>query len=301
MPIDLATAAAFMTTHARLLDRRRFQMLVGDGPPAAALAALDAYRNEDGGYGWGLEPDFRSPESQPGGALHAFEVFEEVAPLTSPRAAELCDWLLTATLLDGGLPFALPVTDPAGCAPFWVDADSTDSSLHITSAVAGAAHRVARHDPAVAAHPWLGRATAYCLTAIDEISADLHAIELMFVLHFLDAIADDRPDAVALIARLGAAIPVGGSMHVGGGLEDEFLRPLDFALLPDRPVRTLFTEAAIAADLDRLAGLQEDDGGWSVDFTNFSPQAALEWRGYMTVRAVSTLGRNAPGVPPPSR
>lgn len=47
-----------------------------DAPPDGALAALSAYRNPDGGYGWGLEADLRARESQPGAALHAFEVFE---------------------------------------------------------------------------------------------------------------------------------------------------------------------------------------------------------------------------------
>ena len=73
----LSAATAFMATHARILDRRRFDVLVGDGAPEAVLAAVDGYRNPDGGYGWGLEPDLRSPESQPGGALHAFEAFVE--------------------------------------------------------------------------------------------------------------------------------------------------------------------------------------------------------------------------------
>ena len=35
-----------------------------------------------------------------------------------------------------------------------------------------------------------------------------------------------------------------------------------------------------------------DDGGWRVDFASYSPAAALEWRGYATVRAVSVLQRN---------
>ena len=91
--------------------------------PTEVLAALEGYRNSDGGYGWGLEPDLRSPESQPAGALHALEVFAEVGPVSSARAVAVCDWLTTATLDDGGLPFALPVTDPAGCAPFWANAD----------------------------------------------------------------------------------------------------------------------------------------------------------------------------------
>jgi hypothetical protein len=74
-----------------------------------------------------------------------------VAPATSPRAAELCDWLTATTLPDGGLPFGLPVADATATAPFWAEADPTASSLHMTAAVAAVAQRVARHDPAVAA------------------------------------------------------------------------------------------------------------------------------------------------------
>lgn len=293
MSIDLLAASRFMAAHARILDRRRFQLLEGSGAPDAVLAAADGYRNPDGGYGWGLEPDLRSTESQPGGALHAFEAFVEAAPLTSPHAVELCDWLASASRPDGGLPFALPVGDPAGTRSFWIEADPSASSLHITSAVTAMAHRVARHDAAVAGHSWLRRATDYCLRAIDTMSPTPHALEVHFVLTFLDAIVDEQPNAAALIERVGAAIPSSGSLHVGGGLEDEMLRPLDFAPEPGRPVRQLFADDVIAADLDRLVHLQADDGGWPVDFASASPIAALEWRGYTTVRAVSIIQRNS--------
>src|SRR5436309_3174930 len=122
MLIDIAAVSDFLAAHARLLDRQRFRHLIGDGDPNATLAALEAYRNTDGGFGAGLEPDLRSAESQPGPALHAFEVFTDIAPATSPRAVELCDWLSSVTLPDGGLPFALPVTRPAATAQFWTDA-----------------------------------------------------------------------------------------------------------------------------------------------------------------------------------
>ena len=46
------------------------------------------------------------------------------------------DWLDGVSLPDGGLPFALPIPDPAACAPFWVSADPGVSSLQITAAVA---------------------------------------------------------------------------------------------------------------------------------------------------------------------
>lgn len=282
-----------MATHARLLDRRRLDVVLHAASPEGALAALDAYRNPDGGYGWGLEADLRATESQPGAALHAFEVFEDILPATSPHAVELCDWLASASLPDGGLPFAVPISSSAGCAPFWARADPTVSSLLITAAVTAIAHRVAAHDPAVAGHHWLTRATQYCLAAIEAMPDAPHALELTFALQFLDAVHDTHPEAADLIARLGRHIPASGLVHVGGGLEDEMMRPLDFAPAPDRPVRTLFAPEAISAELERLIDQQQDDGGWPVDFASYSPAAVLEWRGHMTVRALSILKRNS--------
>jgi hypothetical protein len=293
MHVDLDAAAAFMATQARLLDRRRFQLVTGDGDRDRALAALDAYRNPDGGYGWGLEPDLRSVTSQPGGALHAFEVFEDIAPLTTPLAAELCDWLAAVSLADGGLPFALPVADPAGCAPFWARADPAVSSLQITAVVAAIAHRVGVHDAAVAGHPWLAGATGFCLRAIEEIEGTPHALALAFALALLDAVHDSEPAAQALMARLGEHVPADGVVRVEGGAEEEAMRPLDFAPAPDRPVRALFAPEVVAADLERLAGIQQADGGWPVDFASYSPAAALDWRGHATVRAVAILRANA--------
>ncbi|RSN52052.1 MULTISPECIES: hypothetical protein [Actinomadura] len=285
--IDLGRASDFMAMHARPLDRRRFELLTGGGDREALLAALNAYRNPDGGYGRGLEPDLRSRTSQPGAALHAFEVFEALAPETAPEAVALCDWLESVTLPAGGLPFALPVPDPAGCAPFWASADPDVPSLQITAIVAATALRVAAHDPEVAAHPWLDRAVRFCRDAALAV-AEPHALELAFAL----ALADAAEDA-ELLEILGRHVPASGMVHVQGGLEDEMMRPLDFAPYPDRPVRALFAPEVIDAELRRLAGGQRDDGGWRVDFASYSPAAELEWRGYATVGAVSILLRNA--------
>jgi hypothetical protein len=282
MSVDLRRAAAFLAGHGRVLDRRRFELLTGEGDARAVLAAVDGYRNADGGYGWGLEPDLRAGESQPAGALHAFEVFAEVAPVTTPRAEELCDWLEKATLPDGGLPFALPVQDPTGCAPFWAQADPKVSTLQSTAFAAGMAHRVAKHDPAVKGHPWLAKATRYCLESIAAMEKQPHAIELAFAVKFLDAL--QGPEAAELLTRLGRFVPADGLVPVAGGSEGETLRALDFG-----PPEGLLDPGVIQEELDRLERQQQDDGGWTVDFASYSPAAALEWRGYATVQAVATL------------
>ncbi|WP_189878304.1 hypothetical protein [Streptomyces bluensis] len=293
MNVDLSAAASFMATHARVLDRRRFELLFGETDASPVLTALDGYRNPDGGYGWGLEPDLRAPESQPAGALHAFEVLEDIAPATTPHAAQLCDWLASVSLPDGGLPFALPVTDASGCAPFWAQADPQVSTLHSTAFAVGAALRVAACDPAVAAHPWLDQATQYCLSAIEAISDRPHAIALSFAIRFLDAASETRPEAGALLDLLRRFIPDNGLLPVEGGAADEVIRPLDVAPVPGRPARTLYDSDVVDTELSRLAAGQQDDGGWLVDFTSYSPAAALEWRGYRTVSAVSILRRNS--------
>ncbi|WP_405609336.1 hypothetical protein [Streptomyces sp. NBC_01508] len=80
-----------------------------------------------------------------------------------------------------------------------------------------------------------------------------------------------------------------------GGSEGESLRLLDFSPRPGRPLRALLDAAAVADELDRLAAGQREDGGGTVDWTPRSPAAALEWRGYATVRALTIL--HAHGVP----
>lgn len=289
MSVDVAAAASFLATHGRVLDRRRLELVLGDPGTDAVLAALDGYRNPDGGYGWGLEPDLRSPESQPTGAMHAFEVMAEIGPATTPRAVGLCDWLDGHSLPDGGLPLALPLRDPAGCASWWAGADHGTSSLQMTAQVAAGAHLVARHDRRVNDHPWLARATAWCLDAIARLEGEPHAHALLFATRFLDALGDREAGAGALLDGLARWLPPDGVVPVKGGTAGEALRPLDFAPRSGTRARELFTDEVVAAELDRLASRQQPDGGWVVDFAAASPAAALEWRGYATVSAVAVL------------
>jgi hypothetical protein len=277
----------FMASNARLLDRRRMELAVGAGDREATLAALAGYRNADGGFGWALEPDSRARASQPVAALHAFEIFEETAPTTSPLAAGLLDWLDAIAVDGGAVPFALPGGVSAGSAPMWATADTDSPSLHMTCVVLGIAHRVAGHDPAVAAHPWLRRATDWATREIAGLDGPRDAIEFRYVLQLLDAL-----DARDELERLGAHLPPDGTLAVSGGKPDEAMRPLDFSPEPDRPIRDLFDPQTIDSDLDRLESEQHEDGGWDVDWKHWSPAGGLEWRGWATVRAVRILRAN---------
>jgi hypothetical protein len=285
--LDLDRIHDFVASHARLLDRRRMELAVGAGDGEATLAVLTGYRNPDGGFGWALEPDSRGPASQPVAALHAFEVFEEVAPLTSPLALGLLGWFDAIAVDGGAVPFALPGGASAGSAPMWGTADTRLPSLHMTCVVLGIAHRVARHDSEVAAHRWLRRATDWAIEEIASLDGPRDAIEFRYVLQFLDAI-----DARDELERLGAHLPPDGTLPVTGGKTGEAMRPLDFSPEPGHSIRDLLDPQTIETDLDRLEGEQHDDGGWDVDWAHWSPAGGLEWRGWATVRAVRILRAN---------
>jgi hypothetical protein len=144
----------------------------------------------------------------------------------------------------------------------------------------------------VAEHHWLKRATDYCLAAIEAEADEAQPMALAFAFQALDAGAASRPEAAALVERLGELIPADGRIKVVGGSPDEYMRPLDFTPLPGGPVRRLFDAELIDAELDRLESEQGEDGGWRVDFASYSPAAELEWRGQITVKVLALLKRN---------
>lgn len=65
MNVDIAAAEAFMATHARLLDRRRFQLLFGAGDADAVLAAVDGYRIPTVDTAGVSSPTFAPPRANP--------------------------------------------------------------------------------------------------------------------------------------------------------------------------------------------------------------------------------------------
>jgi hypothetical protein len=282
---DLAAAEQFVHSHGRLLERRRFEHRHGATPDAdAVLRAVDAYRNSDGGIGL-MEPDVRTPASEPSAVLYAFEVLEEIRdevqlPHALTRGA--LDWLGSVTNADGGIPFILPTAEGYAHAPWWAPQPDPPSSLLMTAGVAAAAYRLDLGD-----HPWLTGATAYVWDAIATLKlSDAYAFR--YTVHFLDAVPD-RPRADAALDVLRDRMPADGVLRVEGGTENETLGALEVAPRPDHAGRRLFPDDLIEHELDELAAAQKPDGGWDFDWAAWNPAVAWEWRGMVTLAALNTL------------
>src|SRR5215472_4562324 len=104
---DLGRATDFIWRTARLLERRRFAYLFLEGERQAVPVALRPYQNADGGFGNGLEPDVRAPVSQPVPTWTALGVLDEAGAFADPMVKRACDYYLTITAAEGGVPFVL--------------------------------------------------------------------------------------------------------------------------------------------------------------------------------------------------
>ncbi|MGM0845126.1 MAG: hypothetical protein ACQEUT_09125 [Bacillota bacterium] len=62
---DYERARTFILTNARPLDASLFRYLVEDGDKEEVAKELAYFQNEDGGFGNGIEPDIRMPDSSP--------------------------------------------------------------------------------------------------------------------------------------------------------------------------------------------------------------------------------------------
>ena len=287
MPVDVDASEQFVLANARLLDRHRLAVLLQGAPVAPVLQTLRAYRNADGGFGHALEPDVRAPQSETASTLHALEVLAEIGALDDPMVKDAAAWAGTIAHADGGLPLVLPTAAGYPHAP-WMGPSDEGSFLTFTVA--------ARLWEAGSSEPWLACATEWCWAKLDG-PGDLSGYWVKFSLDFLDHVPD-QARASAAIEHLRSRLRADGSIQVPGGTENERLTPLALAPRPGKRSRALFTDAQIETDLDLLEHGQKDDGGWTFDWLGWSPGQSVEWRGIMTLRALTTLIAHGRIVPP---
>ncbi len=279
---DMDAARAFLVSNARVLDRRRYERLFEGGPAEPVRDAIAAYRNDDGGFGHALEPDGRTPASQPIAIELALRTMNETDVWDADLVAGACDWLERNAPAAGGVTGVHPSIADWPHAP-WLEPDAgSPPSLITTGLISGLLHARA------AQHPWLDRATTLMWERIAEL-ADPGPYQLHGVVAFLEHVPDreralaawsDVEPLIREVVTLDPAAP--GEVH----------GPLAFAPEPDSLARRMFDGATIEAHLDHLAGAQLEDGGWTFNWLAWSPVAERDWRGSVTVDALRMLRAN---------
>ena len=110
-------ARDFILTNARMIERRLFHYHFEKGDRAGVYHAVYAYRNPDGGFGHGMEPDTASPESQPLFSIMALESLEEVGLLNKDLLLkDFMPYFENITTTKGGIPWMFRPKGEYPCA-----------------------------------------------------------------------------------------------------------------------------------------------------------------------------------------
>lgn len=281
------SAERFLWLSGRVLDRLRFEQLFRNGEPGRVIDALLPYRNPDGGFGQGLEPDFRGPVSQPlclEAALRMLVGIDGAEALLAPAL----DWTRSVRCEDGGLPNVLGDVRSYPRAPWWNSAPGQPSSLLPSASIAGLLLQRA------SAHSFAREVSAFCFAQLEAMPArlaqarerlpKLQALyETRAGLLFLDH-TPERARAEALASQLGEAV----RPHLDPQ-STEMCAPLDFASRRTSLARRWFDDATIEQQLSWLRSQQQDDGGFPIGWHAFTPSAGLEWRAIQTLERLETL------------
>ena len=270
----------FIYRDGRLLERRLFARLFEGGPASAVVDCLHGYRNTDGGFGHALEPDKRTPESQPLDVQIALDTLDAADDFDAELVGGACDFLEFVADERGAVPVVLPSIADYPRADHWQDGRFPPGP----SPAVGIAALLYKHG---LEHPWRERVNDYCWRLIEsEPPDDAHVLRECFA--FVEH-APDRARAETAADSLAEALPHARWFNADADYDGYGLTPLHFATTPDSRWRALFADDRIDAHLQRLADDQENDGGWPLSWQPPGAAARLEWRGIETVRALRIL------------
>jgi hypothetical protein len=279
-----AGGAGFLEGEGRLLERRLFATVFEGAPSAGVVDGLRGYRNPDGGFGHGLEPDKRCPDSLPIDVEVAFDTLLAAGPAAVEQAGPMvlaaCDWLATVAAADGAVAPSFPVIEAHPRAAHWTEWTYTPG-LNPTAGLAGRLHRMG------VTHPWLDRATDWCWSRLGQgFDEDAHALAevMVFLAH-----VPDRARAEAVGAAVGDWLAKAPWYRADPSDPAYGVTPLHLAPEPGAYWSGLFDAAVIAGHLDRLLRDQQPDGGWAITWEPPGTASTLEWRGIETLRALRTL------------
>ena len=284
---DFLKARDFILTNARIIERRLFEFHFANGDMNGVFHAVYAYRNPDGGFGHGMEPDTASPESQPLFSIMALETLDEVGYLTKEAILkDFMPYFEGITTEKGGIPWMLRPKSDYPCEGHFKTVKEW-AALSTTAPLLGILEKYG------IAIPWMKKAEEFVWSEFERIQ-DRHAFCYLCVprwLMFLEHTKNSRR-AEKTINDLKNWITNNGIIcedktDEGWGLYGK-PHSLNYAPSPDGMLYSLFTKETIESDINELINRQKDDGRWDTWY-GISEGTKLEWAGIQTLSVLKTL------------
>lgn len=280
-------AYEFIEQYARPLDREYFAYHYGIGNKEYVLQELEAFRNEDGGFGNNLEPDFRLQGSSPLATTIAFQYLYQlnVSP-QHPFVVDGKNYFLETFLSDGKGWQAVPKSvNDVPHAPWWHVPEKIDNySANPDAEIVGYfVHYNVQH-------PLATEAMDRVMTHLRHMNKyEIHEVQCYLRLAKLAGGEVQKEIYKKIEQRLSSLIDPPEQWEKYGvqpvALVDSLQSPFAKKLNQELDV-----------NLDYIIEKQLDDGSWEPNWAwgQFEDQwevAKREWQGILTVQNVITLSK----------
>ncbi|MBO8157149.1 MAG: hypothetical protein H0Z32_11865 [Bacillaceae bacterium] len=285
-------AREYMVHQARPLEAALYAYEFENGSREKVLEELLKFQNEDGGFGHGLEPDFRLPDSSPLATTIAFQMMSRVSlDARHPMVQKGIRYFLNTYDEQKGRWIAVPekVNDYPH-APWWHVSDEKGEGDwgNPTAEIVGYLHEYGE----LVSGDFLDNLTE---RAMDTLLSYPDEIEMHEILCF-DRMASRlrSPEKEKVYEKLRRSIS-----QVIGRSEKEWeeysASPLTFIDSPESPYMDAVDSPLIEKTLDYLITKQTEDGSWAPNWSWFGnyeedwPEAREEWKGVLTLNNLKVL------------
>ena len=280
-------ARDFILTNARMVERRLFQFYFENDGPEGVFHAVYAYRNSDGGFGHGMEPDTASPESQPLFSIMALETLDEVGYLTKEIILnDFMPYFESITTDKGGIPWMFRPKNDYPCEEHFKTVKEW-AALSTTAPLLGI---LEKYNIEIT---WMQKAEQFVWEEIERIQ-EKHVFCFLCVprrLQFLQY-TKNKSNAEKALNDLKRWILEDGVLckdktDEGWGLYEK-PHSLNYAPSPQSILNPIFSKETIDSDLNELINRQKSDGRWYTWY-GLSEGMKLEWAGIQTLWTLKTL------------
>ncbi|WP_299550683.1 hypothetical protein [Seonamhaeicola sp.] len=280
-------ARDFILTNARMIERRLFQLHFENEGAEGVFHAVYAYRNSDGGFGHGMEPDTASPESQPLFSIMALETLDEIGYLNADLIQkDFMPYFESITTEAGGIPWMFKPKSTYPCEAHFKTVKEW-AALSTTAPLLGI---LEKHGVDI---PWMKKAEQFVWKEFERIK-EKHIFcylcvprWLMFLKYTKNKIKAEKTindlqnwimaDGVLCKDKSDANWGLYGKPH-----------SLNYAPSPGSILYPIFSKDMINSDIKELINRQKNDGRWDTWY-GISEGTKLEWAGIQTLWALKTL------------
>jgi len=280
-------ARDFILTNTRMIERRLFAFYFEHGSAEGVFHAVYAYRNTDGGFGHGMEPDTASPESQPLFSVMALETLDEIGYLNPEIILnDFMPYFESITTEKGGIPWMFRPKSDYPCEEHFKTVKEW-AALSTTAPVLGILEKYKIDIP------WMQKAEEFVWSEFERIQ-DKHVFCYLCVPRWLIFLkyTKSQDNAEKTVNNLKNWILAEGvlckdSSDEGWGLYGK-PHSLNYASSPYSMLYPIFPKATIDADIAELIKRQKSDGRWDTWY-GISEGTKLEWAGIQTLWTLKTL------------